>query len=431
MEQVGQSSEVGITEELIDSHEKHRQQCLVFPYNDVADKCVKVNLGNIVAGDSAASKIYFVSHGLELSEYKIVLLPTVPPWISVDSDCGALVPGVASFFTVRASPDVPFPKSQFYAAIETSGSYTLEIECSCSSPPVRLHTSNVDLGTMVEETEYVKVIELTNSSHLPAKVDLSTPTVLDSEFSIEPSYVFIEPEGTAKFYLILKPMPQFLDRHPNFRNAEGALSVFVQFTSSLQSLPIQCTVCGRITSAEWELDPFEVGYCWLNEKKTIPVKVYNKSDVRLHVKVTSADIGFESASVTIEPLSKSCLNVCYTPGNTGIVEDSLIFEAIFGEPPLKTERCSVPFKAEVAMCPIDVQRYFNLGQIFTGTSISSRIPIFNRSESIVLLSLSTANSGIVVACLPESLIIQVGVCRETTQNCISLGIESIDSVRAN
>jgi hypothetical protein len=29
------------------------------------------------------------------------------------------------------------------------------------------------------------------------------------------------------------------------------------------------------------------------------------------------------------------------------------------------------------------------------------------------------------------LIIQLGVCRETTQNCISLGIESIDTVRAN
>lgn len=390
---------------------------LIFPFNEFLDGRVKVKLGDIVSGNTSTYKLTVVNNSHSVCNYSLILPEAFPPWIVIEPETGCLMEAVASSLTIRAFPSYANPLTTFYAKIESSvSSFDIEIECSCSEPPISLKTVDFELGTMVEDIEYVKIIEVSNASILPAKVDVSLSSPIpEGELSIDPWSRFIEPGGLVAFFFKIKPSPSFLDRYQEFRDSNGRLTVPLTFTSNLQVLPITCTVFGKITRALWEIHPFDCidfGRCWLDEKAIQSVRISNRSDVEMTLSIPATDYEIEQRSVWIAPRTETLFGVQYVPRNSGFIEFNITLEVVFGNPPLKTEFRDINLKAEVQHCPIRVVRNIHLGEVVRNSTTLTKLVIENISESSIELSFSSSKFDGSVSYLAESLIFPERVCQQ-------------------
>ncbi|CAJ1409095.1 unnamed protein product [Effrenium voratum] len=190
---------------------------------------------------------------------------------------------------------------------------------SCLDVPIYVDREEYHLQTCVYGHIFRESVMIRNRASVAMKIQVQKPKQIEGELQLNTALAYIQGHGSQAIQVKFSPKADFLDRHPEFRDAErgsGAFRIPMRIVGADQVLPVNTTLIGVLTTDAVNFLPqvLNFGSCYVGSSVAMRLSIVNESLLKRRFAFTRLPSYLSIEDVPADVLEEEEIGEASTPG---------------------------------------------------------------------------------------------------------------------
>lgn len=165
--------------------------------------------------------------------------------------------------------------------------FCIRVRGSCLDVPIYVDSEEYDMHTCVYGHIFRESVMIRNRGSVAMKIQVQKPTQIEGELQLNTALAYIQGYASQAIQVKLIPKADFLDRHPEFRDAQrpdvpGAFRIPMRIIGADQVLPVNTCLIGTLTTDAMTFLPGELNFgpCLVGTSAVQRLIIVNESSLK-------------------------------------------------------------------------------------------------------------------------------------------------------
>ncbi|CAE7425066.1 Cfap74 [Symbiodinium natans] len=165
--------------------------------------------------------------------------------------------------------------------------FCVRVRGSCLDVPIYVDSEEYDMHTCVYGHIFRESVMIRNRASVAMKIQVQKPKQIEGELQLNTALAYIQGHGSQVIQVKLAPKADFLDRHPEYRDAKrpdvpGAFRIPMRIVGADQVLPVNTCLIGTFTTDAMTFLPGELNFgpCLVGTSAVQRLTIVNESALK-------------------------------------------------------------------------------------------------------------------------------------------------------